>query len=471
MRAGVRAARAAGGALLVCAHACVFGSAKLGAQAAPETLTLEEALSLAAQHNPAYQQAANDGSLAGPQARQAWGAFLPDLSVSFNTGQSFRREKTAVDFFGQPIENPITSIVSSSSSSQGLSMSFGILEGGRRFHDVALARAQAAVSTKTAESRLNTVLAEVHREYLAAQRQQSRLMVEEELLAAREQDVELARQRYELAAIGRSDLLGAQLDLRSQQLLVARGRAELDGAILNLRAAIGDPGLGAFAVEQEQPELFDPALLDIEALVQSALESAPRILAAQAATRQQQAVVRQATSGRLPTIRISAGASRSQYGKDRSAIFAFNPDDFNGYASLSVSVPVFDGFRTSYQIAQARVALRNAGEQIREAELDIERQIRLRHLQLATIWEDVREKRLRLEIAAERLEIVQEEYRLAVKSVEDLRAAVREHSAALRDEADQRYEFALGLLQLYEVAERIGEGGAREALPRTSPES
>ena len=69
-------------------------------------LTLQDALRRAAEHNPEYRQALNRLELEGPQRRQALGAFLPDFSVSYGTGQNMQRELSWVDFDGTPITNP-----------------------------------------------------------------------------------------------------------------------------------------------------------------------------------------------------------------------------------------------------------------------------------------------------------------------------------------------------------------------------
>ena len=81
-------------------------------------LTLQEALELAARHNPEYRQAQNTMTLSGPASRAAWGAFLPSLSFNAGTGLSANRRLVAEDFFGNPIDNPQSEWQTSSSSSQ-----------------------------------------------------------------------------------------------------------------------------------------------------------------------------------------------------------------------------------------------------------------------------------------------------------------------------------------------------------------
>ena len=420
-------------------------------------LTLQDALRRAAEYNPQYRQAVNRMDLAEPQRREALGRFLPDLSVSYRTGQNFRRESTALDFFGQPLENPEVRTITSSSTSQSASLGVQLFSGGSRFHQLGQARAQAHADRLSASRELNSILGEVQRQFLIAQRQKARLEVELELLAARERDVELTTRLFELASIGRSDLLATELELETQRLTVNTARANFQKGLLALRKAIGDPALTALDVEQRQPEPFDPGDLDVDGLVDLALRESPTIGAANAALEVSRAALNGQRSDRWPTLSLSTSISRGSYGPDGTELFAFDPEDFNGGLSLSVSIPVFSRFTTSRAIAAADVELRNANETLRQTELELEEQIRARYVDLEAAWASLRERARRLEIATERLDIVQEEYRLATKSIEDLRAAIREEASALRDALDQRFEFAGALLGLYEAAGIVGQ--------------
>lgn len=433
-------------------------------------LSLQDALERAMAHNPEYRQAVNRIGLEAPRGRQAWGAFLPNLSVSFGTNQSFRREAAALDFFGNPIANQEIRTVGSSYSNQGANMQINLFRGGQRFHALGEARAQADVTRLTGQRALDRVLAEVQRQFLAAQRHKGRLAVELDLLAARERDVAFTTRRFELAAIGRSDLLATQLELESQRASVTRARGDFEKGLLALQKAIGDPGISTLDVEDGDPAAFDPATLDLEGLIDMALQASPRMGEAEAALAVRQAVARRQKASRWPALTLSSSVSRSAYARDQDALFDFNPQDFSGSIGLSVSVPLFTRFETSTAIAEASVEARNAAEGVRQAELDLREEVQSRYVDLKTAWATLQERDRRLEIAGERLRIVREEYGLAIKSIEDLQAAVQEEASAIRDAVDQRYEFALALVGLYEaaglVAAQAGGNAAGQAEAR-----
>ena len=443
-----------------------LGAQSSGPDQEVTVLTLQVALERATQFSPQYRQALNRIELEGPQRRQALGAFLPEVSISYGTGQYFRQERTALDFFGNPIENEQGGIASTSYANQGARVNLDLFRGGQRFHAFSQARAQARVDRLGAERDLNTILAEVQRHFLMAQRQKAKLAVEEELLAARESDFEVTRRLFELATVGRSDLLGAELDLESQRGAVRDARGQAEKAMLALARAIGDPSLVRLDVEQQLPEPFEPDLLNVEDLVSGALSGSAQVGAAEAGRAVRQSQLSSAKASRWPSLSLNSGYTRQASAAERSALFAWNPEDFSGSVSLSVSIPLFRRFETSQQIASADIDLRNAGEDVRQAELEVQEQVRSAYVDLETAWANVRQRDIAAEVASERLRIVQEEYRLATRSIEELRTAIRDEAAAQRDAVDQRFEFANALLSLYEaagiVAREAGLNTARE---------
>lgn len=425
-------------------------------------LSLEDALRRAAEHNPQYRQALNRMDLETPQRREAWGAFLPSLDLRYGTGQNFRRESVAIDFFGNTLENPDLRTRISSNANQSISLSLDVLQGGARFHAVDEARARARTTRHAGRSELNRVLADVQVQFLLAQRHKGRLAVELDLLSARERDVDVQTRRFELAAVGRSDLLATQLELERQRAAVTRARGEYRKGLLALHRAIGDPEIGELDVEEQQPEVFDPAGLDLDGLVAAALRDNPKVEEGEAALAMRQAALKRQKATRWPRLSLSSNIYRSVNGEDRSALFALNPKDVYGGLSLSVAVPLFTRFQTSRAIADADVELRNANEEIARLQLEVREDIHARYVDLETAWATQQERDRQLEIASERLRIVREEYELATKSVEDLQAAVREEASALRDAVDQRFEFAAALVRLHEAAGVVAvEAGMR----------
>ena len=433
----------------------------------PGALSLRDALARTVESNPEYRKALNRMELEGPTVRAAWGAFLPELEVSYGTGQAFARERSWIDFDGTRIENPEIRTRVTSYANQVASLSVDLFRGGGRFHALEQARATARVSRLSGAEELNRILADVQRQFLLAQRDKAGLAVEETLLAERRRDFERSRRLFELDLITRSDLLGAELELEAQRSVVVEARGSLDKSLLALWRSIGDPSIEVLDVERHLPEPFDPAGIDVERLVERALDEGAVAGVAEATVAVNRAALKARRASRWPGLTLFSNLNRRAYETDRAALFDLNPGGFNGGVGFSVSIPLFDRFGTSRGISEAAVELRNANETVRQTAVELEERIRARYVDLGTAWEVLRERSRRREIAAERLDIVRREYELDTKTIEDLRAAIREDAIALRDEVNQRYEFASALVGLHEtagiVACEAGLDGCREA--------
>ncbi len=430
----------------------------------PTILTLTDALERAAEHNPEYRMALNLMELEGSRERAAWGAFLPEVSLNFGTGYTLRREESWVDFEGNPVANPNVRTVASSYTNQAAAASLVLFGGGGRLHALEEARSLGRARRFGATRNLNGILADVWRQFLLVQRWKARAAVEATLLSAREGDFARSRRLFDLSMIDRSDLLGARLDLEDQRLAVIESRGMVEMSLLALRKAIGDPSLSAPDLDHEIVEAFDPGCLDVEFLVERTLRESPVVAEAEALLSGSRASLRARKASRWPRLTLFTSANRNAYGSDRTALFEVNPGGFSGSLGVSVAVPVFDRFQTTRNIADASVGIRNAGETMRQAALELEERIRFRHVELTTAWAMLGQRSARREVAAERLRMVREAYELQARTIEDLRAAIRDEAVALRDEVDQRHDFALALVGLYDaagiVAREAGLGGA-----------
>ena len=431
-------------------------------------LTLQEALTLATEHNPQYRQEINQLELLGTRSRQAWAAFLPNVSVDYRTGQYFQRQTSYRDFVGRPTENLNPSWVNSSYADAGLNLSYDIFDGGRRLLDRERIHADIRSSRLNARVALDGILAQVQNRFLSVLREKARVELESELLADRESDLQLTQRRFELALDRRDDLLARELDVEQQRAALREAEGRVVIALLNLRVAIGDPSLGSLDVAETLPEPFDPASLDIESLVAQTLAENPTLRAQEAQVQISRAQLRADQIQWWPTIRASTNWGRSSNESGPHALFDMRPGNStsgNANWGFSFSIPIFDGFQRSYNTANARMNLRNANESLRQREMQLELDVRTRYASLTTNWATLQQRERALELASERLRIMREEYQLVTVDIQALRSAISEEASQRRNLVDQRYAFALALLDLYQTVGIVGQELGIETVP------
>jgi len=431
---------------------------------AQETLTLDDVLERAAEYNPGYRQQLNNLELAGAERREAIGAFLPSLNLSLNSGLGFNRQTKAFDNFGNPIANPVTEWRTTSNSGQSASLSLNLFEGLTRFHGIDQANATADAREMAATASLAQIEATLRLEFSTSMRQRALLEIEQAARAGRAQDLIITRELFRLADVSAVDVRSAELDVLQLERRIAQARTAYRQALLNLRAEIGDPSLSEFEVDDQVAEPFDPAVLDVEMLVQMALERNPTIRQQVANVTRDQAGLKAAKGSRWPSLSLSANFRQSDFADEYDAFLeGYSTASRSAGVSLSLSVPVFRQFQTSRQIAAADVALRNTQQTLRETELDIERDVRSQHIALQDQWENYQSSLQTRDLAEEALQLAREEYRLASITFDQLQTRIDAALQERRNVVNAQYDFLNALINLEQTVgtgvSSSGQGG------------
>ena len=424
-------------------------------------LTLDEALEIARRHNPGMRRAMNDLDLNAPSVRASWGSFLPTLNLNLGSSASFRRETFGVDNLGRPIENPQPEWVTTSSSSQSISSSVTLFDGGRRRNQLRVEQARARTRSAGVEGELITLRAGVERAFLGAVQQRMLLGVEEELLENRIRELESTRRLFQVAVRDQVDVLGAELAVQQQERQVELVSGEFRKAILTLRSQLGDRELAAFTVPLQEPGVFDPSLLDVEELVRRALASSPRVVEQELAVTTARASLSATRAQlRIPTVSISGNFGRSDGQRNWGGFLDPNPNGSRGGGmSVGFSIPGFGGFSSFSQIAQSDVALRNAVETERQVRLQVEEEIRARLIDLERAWRALDLARRSLLVAERRLELTREKYQLATATFEELSTAAEQAAEQRRNVTNEQFNFATARIALEEAAGVLVDAG------------
>lgn len=419
------------------------------AQDLPASLSLEDALQIARTYNPQYRQVVAERDVAAAQRRQGIGGLLPSLSASFGTGSSVSRTLRAEDHFGEIQERETYARSFGSSASQGISASLTLFDGGANFNRLR----ESSLNAQAVEARITAremqMRADVATSFAAALQAEHALRVEEQLLASALEQFEMTQRRFEIGSARREDLLGAEAQVANQEQQVEQARSNLQKRKLQLLRVLGvDSGID-FQLVDEIGEIFDPSWIDREALIAEALRASPRIIERETAVSSRRYGVRTARAARLPSITASGSYGRSSSGKGFDALFDVNPPNSSYGFSLSVSIPIFNRFSTSLNIASAEVQLTNAMEALRDERLALETEIRTAMIDLENAYRSHLHAQRSLALSQERLELTEERYRAGgAVSFIDLQNAIDGAARAERQAIDARFAFINALVAL-----------------------
>lgn len=448
------------------------GTAAQDAQV-PATLSLADAIALARQNNPTFRATANDGTVADWQAREAYGRFLPSLSV----GTGFSYQASGTPQFGNFSAADVGISRTPAYYFSDYSISMGLNLSGGTFFRASQAKANSGAVDARIAAAAWTLSSDVTRQYLAALRGRDEVEIARSALESAQEAERLATSRQSAGDATRIDAAQAE---------VTRGRAEV--ALLqaeNLARTERLRLLQQIGVEIDrdveltsQFAVFEPTWT-VEEMVDRSLRVNPVLLAARADESAAKAGSRAAKTAYLPSLRISAGwsgrirkAGSDQYLIDQAMssaesrisnceftnaianglsnelpgypkdcsqyqftnaqreavlasnrLFPFNYDKNPFGASIDISFPILDGFTRERQLQESRMAADDAKYRRRAEELNRKAEVTTNLLALQTAYRSVQLEDRNASTAAEQLYLAQERYRLGAGSIIELTQA------------------------------------------------
>lgn len=475
------------GALLAAALPAPAGAQTPGETAPTLTLSLNEAIERAWRGNPGLQATRNEESPASTELRSARGSLLPSLSTGF--GVSW--EGSGQQRIGNVTIGDLGITETPSYYFSNYSLGFNLALSGSTL----LAPRRAAANLEATRARIGsaeTSLAlDVSRAYLDVLRAD-----EGARLAGRE----LARAEANLALVSARRAVGAATALEERQAEVAVGRARV--AVVREEGDARNTRIRLFQLMGEEPRGRDlrltsdfplePVERSEDELFSLALDMNPDLAALVAQEEAAEHGLRSARTSYLPTLNLQGGwsgftrqassdqflidqaqagatsqiaqcqfqndlfsrladplptqdCSQFEFGSaERDAVLASNrafPFDFTRQppgVSLSLSLPIFQGFQRQHQVETARVARNNARLLSEERRLALRSDIERGLVTARTAYEAARLEERNVEVAEEQLAMAREQFEAGL--VDFLQLADAE---AVKARADREYVAAV----------------------------
>lgn len=448
--------------VLAAAIALIAATPAAAQQPNPEVLSIDQAVRIARENNPLYLQQANDIGVARSSVRAAYGNLLPRLSASNSYGYTASGEARfgTVEFGAQPESY-------TSSYNIGLNMSLD----GSTLLQPSVQRAQKRATERRVEGAGSDLDAQVSQQYLAVLQARELVAQAEREVTRTSEHVRLAEARLEVGA-------GTPLDVQRAQ--VQQGRAEVGLIQARNTADISAITLGQFLGTPLDPsvelsstfEIFQPPWAAPD-LVEMALGANPSLMAAEANAAAARTSVKSARTSYLPSLNFQMGVngwvsqagdvdalvqqqvfglgqqfSNCQTNNELMGLIGraptncslFDPNDpavvagvrqqlesrNSGWpfdyarqplsASVSISIPIFQGFSRQLQVDQAKASAADARQTVRQEDLRLRQEVAAGVRNLETAYETALLQQRVVANATEELRLAQERFRFGAAS-------------------------------------------------------
>jgi outer membrane protein len=401
----------------------------------PRTVSLRDAINLAYRTDPVAVAAEGNVQTAEAARLEAFGAFLPTLTVSSGFSNSSNQR------FDQS-----TGRLVSTSYTASTQANYELFSAGRRL--VALRSSAARIDAADAslrEAAFRTALETTTVYYNAAAATELVTVTNRRLERARQQ-LEFARIRLEVGTATRSDILRAELELSNAELAQIDAESAQRSGWLQLGA---QTGLGG-EVQPEPASLPEtaPVLPPVEALAARAELNSPEAVSAEATYSQLRAERLSTYTSYIPTLRL-------QGGYDWFAV-DYPPTNRSWSLRLTASLPVFNGFQREATVSRAAAAERTAEARAKDAALSARAGAIDAAQQVESAARRVEIAQRAVELAQEDLRVQEERYQIGVATILELQTSQLALAQAEADYVSARQRLGVTLATLEAVlGERI----------------
>jgi outer membrane protein len=433
-------------ALVILSCLLVWSPGRLAfAQDSPEekiTLTLESSIDLALTQNPSYLASQERVDAAQSRVRQAAAQFFPTLDAIGQT--SLDRKAFSLEFPSLiPGGRPQRVTIDFAKNYQfTFSLSVPIYTGGRLSAGYKQARYGLLASEESVRQTNQETVFSVKQAFFNYLVAKELVKVTEESLGLAEKTLTNVKNMYEVGIASRLDLLRAEVRTSNQKPPLIQARNSVKIAEAGLKTVLG--------LDISQPveivgELtYQPVEPDPAASLSSALANRPELSLINYQKLIAEEMRKIALAGALPTVAV---AGNYNYWGD---YLKFNSVSWENYYSfnLVLNIPIFKGFRTPAQVAEAKAAIREI-EQTRKGITDaIKFEVEAALLNLDQAKESLLSQEKNIEQALEGVRVSDLNYSEGLATILDVSAAQIALSEARinRLRAVYDYEIALAML-------------------------
>jgi outer membrane protein TolC len=249
----------------------------------------------------------------------------------------------------------------------GVGLNYVLIDGGGREAQIRRARSQTGSADAELDATNQALVARVVTTYLEVLGKQLVLEAHDHRLIALQSELSRVQKRYDAGRAARVDVLRVQAALANAQAERVKDAEAWDRAQRDLARLIGASVEEIKASSLIPVALADPSLASRDQLKEEALRSSPALRQARQRLASAQAGVEVARSTRWPELDLVGNYLYFNSG--------LSDDTTEWQAGAQLSYIIFNGNARAKAIERARAAGRNAGEQLRLAEIQVEQDV------------------------------------------------------------------------------------------------
>jgi outer membrane protein len=394
-------------------------------------LTLEEVVQIALENHSSVKSAQFQIRAQDAVVHEQMAAYYPTI----NYINSYRTSNTVSN-------TSATASRAFDSVSSGANLSMTLYNFGKREGLVQSARDTLDATQYSYNTTANNIVLAVKQAYFGVLQADALLRVNEDTVKSREVTLRQAQGFYDVGTKPKSDLTQAQANLYLAQanLIAARNGVEVAWASL-----INAMGVDDYPKQPLAEDLsVTPFPMSLDEAKKTAFASRPELLQFEARLKAQDQLIAVARRNHLPDFLFSSSYGRQ--GNDAvSNLFPLQP---SWQVQLSLNIPIFNGFQTTYQVQEALFNYYSIKEQERVERQQVALQVQQNYLNLGAAQEVVKANEAAVAAAKENLELHQGRYQVGYAPLVEVTDAQTTYTNAQTNYVNALVSYKLAQAQL-----------------------
>lgn len=303
-----------------------------------EMLTLSRCIDIALRKNPTIVAAVNTVDVNRSRVGQARSGYYPQLSASGGFNRINPVPGTSTAFLGSRDRyNQYTGSVT---------LSQNILDFGKTSSSVDVSKYNLESSRSDLNTSQDTIILSVKQAYYGVLQTRRNRDVAADVIKQFQLHLDQAQGFYEVGTKAKIDVIKSEVDLSNAKLSLINAENAFKIAWVTLNNAMGVPDAPEYTVEDNLS--FQPYTVTLEEATAKAFENRPDLKSIIAKRQAAEENISLARSSYYPT--LSGSASYNKAGVDMPP----NQLDDGWNVGVVLTIPLFSGFLTSHQVAEAK---------------------------------------------------------------------------------------------------------------------
>jgi len=314
-----------------------------------EILTLGRCIDIALGKNPTIVAAASTVDINRSLVGEARASYYPQINA---TGQYVRTKPlNALNIASTPNAPVPTTDTAYNQYTGGVALNQTIYDFGRTSSSVNIAKYNLNSSQSSLSATQDQIILSVKQTYYGVLQAKRNRDVASDVIKQFQLHLDQAKGFYDVGTAARIDVIKAEVDLSNAKLSLINAENVLKISWVNLNNAMGVPDAPQYAIEDNL--LFHQYVITLEDATAKAFDYRPDLKSIIAQRQAAEENISLQRSGYLPI--LSGTASYSQVGTPEN--IPPTQSQYTWSAGVAITFPIFSGFLTNYQVAQAKANL------------------------------------------------------------------------------------------------------------------